>query len=189
MLLSGKYQQNHQEVKVFSADIKSLENHAPITSDMTDSFMLLVPKNSQTIFRNISLKQEYFWKKFEGEMLNRTQLTNLLQIFSGCRYHSWVIFKSIGKQYDLLQEQQSGTNRLTLPMLRLLSYKAKRCKDFRNPSKPCHIDIHWTALTEHSQMSTHVPAFQYFSGFLHHFVLAKLATRSIKVNIRHRNHD
>ena len=32
-------------------------------------------------------------------------------------------------------------------------------------------------------MSTHVPGFQsFFLGFLHHFVLAKLATRSIKVN-------
>ena len=31
-------------------------------------------------------------------------------------------------------------------------------------------------------MSTHMPGFQSFSGFLHHFVLAKLATSSISVN-------
>ena len=32
-------------------------------------------------------------------------------------------------------------------------------------------------------MSTHVPGFQLFSAFLHHFVLAKLATRSIRVKV------
>ena len=37
----------------------------------------------------------------------------------------------------------------------------------------------WIALTEHFQMSTHLPGFQSYSGFLHHFVLAKLATSSI----------
>ena len=31
-------------------------------------------------------------------------------------------------------------------------------------------------------MSTHVPEFWSFSDFSHHFVLAKLATRSISVN-------
>ena len=32
-------------------------------------------------------------------------------------------------------------------------------------------------------MSTHVPEFQsFFAGFLHHFVLAKLATSSIRVS-------
>ena len=30
-------------------------------------------------------------------------------------------------------------------------------------------------------MSTHIPGFQSFSGFLHHFVLAKLATSSMRV--------
>ena len=32
-------------------------------------------------------------------------------------------------------------------------------------------------------MSTHVPGFQSFFKFLHHFVLAKVATSSIRVNI------
>ena len=31
-------------------------------------------------------------------------------------------------------------------------------------------------------MSTHMPGFQSFSAFLHHFVLARLATGSIRVN-------
>ena len=51
---------------------------------------------------------------------------------------------------------------LTLPMLRLLSSKAQGCKDFQKPSKHCHVGIHWIALAEYSQMSTHVPRFQSF---------------------------
>ena len=44
----------------------------------------------------------------------------------------------------------------------------------KQTSKPCHVDIHWIALAEYSQMSTHVLGFQSFSGCLHHFVLAYL---------------
>ena len=33
-------------------------------------------------------------------------------------------------------------------------------------------------------MSTHLPGFRSFSRILHHFVLAKLATHSIKVNMQ-----
>ena len=69
---------------------------------------------------------------------------------------------------------------LTLPMLRLiLSSKAKGHKDFWKSSKTFHVGIHLIALTEYSQMSTHLPGFQVFASFLHYFVLAKLATSSI----------
>ena len=47
------------------------------------------------------------------------------------------------------------------------------------PSRLCHVVIHWIALAEYSQISTHVPGFQLFSGVLHHLVLDKLATSSI----------
>ena len=70
---------------------------------------------------------------------------------------------------------------LTLPMLRLLSSKAQGCKDLRKPSKPCLVGTHWKALAECSHMSTHLPGFRSFSGFLHHFVLAKLAISSRKL--------
>ena len=71
--------------------------------------------------------------------------------------------------------------RLTLPMLKLLSSKAQKFKTFEKPSEHCHGGIHYIALTEYYQMSTHLPGFQYFfSNFLHHFVLAKLAS-SIRV--------
>ena len=52
----------------------------------------------------------------------------------------------------------------------------------RKPSKPSHVGIHWIALTEYSQMSTHLQGFWSFFRFLHHFVLDKLATSSIRVN-------
>ena len=36
---------------------------------------------------------------------------------------------------------------LTLPMLRLLSSRAKRRKDFWKTLKPCHVGIHWMTLS------------------------------------------
>ena len=59
--------------------------------------------------------------------------------------------------------RSTGTARiqtqLTLPMLRLLQSKAQRCKEFWKPSEPCH------ALTDYSQMSTHMPEVQSFFSF------------------------
>ena len=51
------------------------------------------------------------------------------------------------------------------------------------PPKPCYVGTHWIALAEYSQMSTHLPGFWSFFNFLYYFVLAKLATSSIKVTI------
>ena len=45
---------------------------------------------------------------------------------------------------------------LTLPMLRLLTSKAQKCKT-------CLVGIHGIALTEYTEISTHVPG--NFSGF------------------------
>ena len=56
----------------------------------------------------------------------------------------------------------TGMNGLTLPMLRLLYSRKQGHKDFRKPSKPYHVGIHWIALAENSQMSTHLPGFQPF---------------------------
>ena len=59
---------------------------------------------------------------------------------------------------------------LTLPMLRLLSSNAQVCK-------PCHVGIHWIALTEYFHMSTHVhvPGFQSFWGFFASFRIGKIS--------------
>ena len=54
---------------------------------------------------------------------------------------------------------------LTLPMLRLLLFKDQGWKGFWKPSEPCHVGIHWIALAEPSQMSTHMPGFQSFFRF------------------------
>ena len=66
---------------------------------------------------------------------------------------------------------------LTFPMLRLHFSKAQ---DIGKASKPGHVGIHWIALAEYSQMSTHLC--QGFSHFLHQFVIAELANSSIRVN-------
>ena len=70
---------------------------------------------------------------------------------------SWKCQMSINKPHLYLQRSKVL---LTLPMLRLLMSKAQRCKDFWKPSKLCHVSIHWRAVTEYSQMSTHLPGFQ-----------------------------
>ena len=41
---------------------------------------------------------------------------------------------------------------ITLPMLRLISSKARGHNDFWKPSKPCHVGIHWKAHTEYCQL-------------------------------------
>ena len=46
--------------------------------------------------------------------------------------------------------------------------------------KPCCVSIHWISLTEYCEMNTCTRVLIVFM-FLHHFVLAKLATSSIRV--------
>ena len=67
---------------------------------------------------------------------------------------------------------------LTLPMLMLRSTKAQDCKDFWKPLKPCHVG--WPSLSALCWVSL-LQGFKQFPAFLHHFVLVKLATSSIRV--------
>ena len=66
----------------------------------------------------------------------------------------------------------------------LLSSKRQGRKYFWKLSKPCNVGTHWIALDEYSQVSTQLPGFQSFFRFLHHFVLAKLATCSVRYSLR-----
>ena len=60
--------------------------------------------------------------------------------------------------------------------------QSTKTQRFWNPSKPCHVGIHWIAVTEYSQMSTHVPGFQsFFRYFASLCVLANSAPSSIRV--------
>ena len=54
----------------------------------------------------------------------------------------------------------------------------RKCKKFWKSFKPCHVGIHWKALAEYYQMSTHMPWFKSFSAFLHQFVLTKSVSSS-----------
>ena len=38
--------------------------------------------------------------------------------------------------------------------------QSTRIQRFWKTSKPCHVGIHWIALAEYSQMSSHMPGFQ-----------------------------
>ena len=54
---------------------------------------------------------------------------------------------------------------------------------FEKTPKPCHVGIHLKALAKYSQLNNQVPGFQRIAGFLHHLVLAKIATSSIRVKV------
>ena len=71
---------------------------------------------------------------------------------------------------------------LILPILRLLLSKAQGCKDFKKPSKPCHVGIHKLALTGYSHMSTHMPGFHSFSSFFALSYIGKISHHQHKGN-------
>ena len=84
--------------------------------------------------------------------------------------------------YLVEEKSQYHFSIITIPMLRIFSSKAQGCKVFSKPFKPCHVGgIHWIALAKYSQLSTcpMCQGFSHFSGFLHNFVMAKLASSSI----------
>ena len=70
-------------------------------------------------------------------------------------------------------------------MLRLLSSKVQGRKDFWKSIKSCPVGIHWIALTEYYQISTHshTPGIQSLISFFAPFHIVKLATSSIRVNM------
>ena len=83
-----------------------------------------------------------------------------LLLLEGYHQNSQTLFAAVG---------MNGLNKLTLSMLTLFSSKAKGGKDFWEPSKPCHVGIHWKALAEPSQKSTHLLGFQSFFLFFASF--------------------
>ena len=69
---------------------------------------------------------------------------------------------------------------LTLPMLRLFSSKEQGCNHFWNPTKPCHVGIHWITLVECCQMITNVPSFQSFFRFFASFCIGQISHQQHK---------
>ena len=65
-------------------------------------------------------------------------------------------------------------------MLRLLSSNAQEHKDFWKTSEPCHTGIHWIALSEYSQMSTHLPGFQSLFSFFASFCIGQISHQQHK---------
>ena len=59
--------------------------------------------------------------------------------------------------------------------------QSTRMQDFRKPSKPCCVGIHWIALWVLSDEYPYAGVSVIFKDFLHHFALSKLATSSMRV--------
>ena len=49
--------------------------------------------------------------------------------------------------------------------------------DFLKLSRPCHVGIHWIALAEYTQMSTHMPGFQPFSRLIASFCIDQMSNQ------------
>ena len=97
---------------------------------------------------------------------SRSKWTNFDEIFQSKAYlRNYLKGKCWSEYYQQLSFKYFLKSVLTLLRLRLLLFKAKGPKDFWKSSKPCHVGIHWIALAECSQLSTHVPGFQFFPGF------------------------
>ena len=56
----------------------------------------------------------------------------------------------------------------------------KKVKHHENQLNPCHVGIHWKALAEFSQMSTHLPWFQSFLSFLSSFYIAQISNNQLR---------
>ena len=65
---------------------------------------------------------------------------------------------------------------LNFLMLRLFS----GCKTILKPSRPYHVGIQWIVLSEHSQMSTHVPGFHSFFKFFASFCIGWISHQQHK---------
>ena len=76
---------------------------------------------------------------------------------------------------DPVSVRQKNTGHLTIPMQRRLLSNAQGFKDFWKTSKPCHVGIHWIALTEYSHMNTHLPGFQSFFSIFASFCIGQIS--------------
>ena len=110
--------------------------------------------------KHITHPIEYYWKTYWGVDIYPTHQKTSVQSN---------VFQYVSlSRYSILNPSNAEAISLS---------KALGCKDLWKPFKPCHVGIHWIALAEYFQMSTHMSGFQYFLGCFHHFVVAKLATR------------
>ena len=79
--------------------------------------------------------------------------------------------------YTILLHLNASNVKVTFP-------QRTRVQRFFKTAKPCHIGIHWIALTVYSQIGTNVRGFQLiFQVFCLSLYLAKIATSSIRVNL------
>ena len=133
--------------------------------------ILFGPIKLLKITLEISIFSQNIWRKVvEWSLINISPSNisrkkcsdhkDITKIVFGCCRHEWVI----------------STNSHVFKPFRLRSSKAQGYKDFYKPSKPCCVGIHWIALAEYSQMSTHMPGFHsFFSFFAAYLVFDKIS--------------
>ena len=79
-----------------------------------------------------------------------------------------------------LEDGRAG-NRIIKPFnAEATSVQRTRMQLFWKPSKPCHVGIHWIALTELSQMSTNLTGFQLFRSFYASFSIGQISYQQQK---------
>ena len=127
------------------------------------SKVILTVTEKSNYFGDIVPTKVFFRKIFGGEILNWMLKATLLQMLRELMLYRWFTLKYvIDPENRFWKCCPFKAVFLTLPMLRLLLSKARGCKGFWKPSKPCHVSIPGIVLAESSQMTTHVPGFQSF---------------------------
>ena len=141
--------------------------HVPLPSGNDSDHINVLVTNFQLLFAHVSilviwmnvfcsilLLMKHFKICFDNSM-KMSNDTNLLKMKLSARLLKMCLFHL----YFML----------TLMLLMLLSSNAQKSKNLWKSSKASHVGIHWKALTEYFQISTHLPWFQSFLSFLPSF--------------------
>ena len=161
---------------IFSYNFKRNFNFHPIFSLLMCTFFSLIRRFFQIIDCCKYLSQQSGFSDPKGMVCVLTN-QDVKGLDASLRVrHAVGVAQEQGRQTGA----EVGQYKLTLSMLRLLSSKAQGRKQFRKPSKPCHVGIHLKALAEYSQMSTHLPGFQSFLRFFASFCFGKISHQQHK---------
>ena len=129
-----------------------------------------------TVRRIFAYDGRYAWSKADAYQVFVICIWRILHMTDQFSWSHWVSHIQVKLYHGF-------SHFLTLPMLKLLSSNAQECKYIWKLSKPCNVGIHWIALTEYSQMSTHMSGFQWFFRIYELFCIGQLATSSIRVKV------
>ena len=127
-------------------------------------------------YRHVFKICSFVWAHVHTLVMNgSTHIPELGQFNVLTKKHPYSL-KGVGLRSWLCPRRSEGSwcFFLNLPILRPLLSKAQRCKEFWKSFKPYHVAIHWIALAEYSQMSTHLPRFRSFFRFFASFCIGQI---------------